>query len=156
LLAVSADVAGDAEHLLQRAREAGALCVRVVRPASLLPPAGAAFHDSLPEPVTEQAILGLLARHPYLAISGPEALGVAPAIERQTLGDPAFAAELVQALVSATVADFERLRAARGDLETIRSAAHRTKASAHFVDCRALHAVAQRLETAAREGDATL
>ncbi|MNT15084.1 Hpt domain protein [compost metagenome] len=70
------------------------------------------------------------------------------------MGDPAFAAELVQALVNSTQDDLAQLRAAGGDLETVRSVAHRLKSSAHYVGCQSLRALAQRLEHAARDGDA--
>lgn len=108
----------------------------------------------LREPVTEAAILEMLANHHYLALSAREAAGIPAALAEQTLGDPEFAAGLVRALVTSTEADLAQLRTAGSELETLRSVAHRLKSSAHYVGCQSLRALAQRLEHAARDGDA--
>ena len=139
-----------ATPLLQRARRDGALLVCVGQ-------AQADFcDDALAEPVTEAAVFRLLARHGYVAISGSERAGLADAIARQTFGDPALAAELVQALATSTESDLERLQAEGDNLDSLRSVAHRMKASAHLADCRGFHRLAQKLENAARSGDAML
>ncbi|AGW93583.1 MULTISPECIES: Hpt domain-containing protein [Cupriavidus] len=134
---------------------AGAICA-VVLPADA--PAPAAQWEPaivcLREPVTEGAILEMLANHHYLALSAREAAGIPAALAEQTLGDPEFAAGLVRALVTSTEADLAQLRTAGSELETLRSVAHRLKSSAHYVGCQSLRALAQRLEHAARDGDA--
>ncbi|UDM53458.1 Hpt domain-containing protein [Cupriavidus sp. MP-37] len=108
----------------------------------------------LREPVTEAALLALLAGQHYVALSAREAAGIARAIAGQTFGNPAFADELLQALVTSTRDDLAQLRQAGHDLEAVRGVAHRLKASAHYVGCHALRRMAQRLELAARDGDA--
>ncbi|CAG9167707.1 hypothetical protein LMG23992_00886 [Cupriavidus laharis] len=139
-----------ATPLLQRARREGALLVCVG-------PAHADFcDDALAEPVAEAAVFRLLARHRYVAISGSERAGLADAIARQTFGDAALAAELVQALATSTESDLERLEAEGNSLETLRSVAHRVKASAHLAGCHGFRRLAQRLEDTARSGDAAL
>nr|WP_256504840.1 Hpt domain-containing protein [Cupriavidus sp. WGlv3] len=105
-------------------------------------------------PVTEAALLAMLAGQHYVALSAREAAGIAGAIAAQTFGNPAFAGELLQALVSSTRDDLAQLRRAGQDLEAVRGVAHRLKASAHYVGCHALRLMAQRLEHAARDGDA--
>ncbi|KAF7958198.1 hypothetical protein AWV79_24735 [Cupriavidus sp. UYMMa02A] len=136
--------------LLQRARSEGALLVCI----------GAARDDhcdeALAEPVLDEHVFRLLARHQYIAISGAERAGLADAILRQSFGDATFAAELMQALVTATESDLDRLQAGAGSLETLRSVAHRVKASAHLADCEGFRRLAQALETAARGGNAGL
>jgi HPt (histidine-containing phosphotransfer) domain-containing protein len=136
--------------LLQRARRDGVLLVCVGQAQ------GDFCDDALAEPVTEEAVFRLLARHGYLAISGTERAGLADAIARQSFGDPALAAELVQALATSTESDLERLQAEGDSLESLRSVAHRVKASAQLADCKGFHRLAQRLENAARSGDAAL
>ncbi|WER48716.1 Hpt domain-containing protein [Cupriavidus sp. WKF15] len=139
-----------ATSLLQRARRDGALlvCVGQAQPDFC--------DDVLAEPVTEEAVFRLLARHGYVAISGSERAGLADAIARQTFGDPALAAELVQALATATESDLERLQAEGDSLESLGSVAHRVKAAAHLADCQGFQRLSQRLENAARSGDAGL
>ncbi|CAG2157169.1 hypothetical protein LMG31506_05932 [Cupriavidus yeoncheonensis] len=139
-----------ATSLLQRARREGALLVCVGQAQRDF------CDDALAEPVTEEAVFRLLARHRYLAISGSERAGLADAIARQTFGDPALAAELVQALATSTESDLARLQAEGDSLESLRSVAHRVKASAHLAGCQGFHRLAQRLENAARSGDAAL
>ncbi|WP_354683722.1 Hpt domain-containing protein [Cupriavidus necator] len=137
---VSVVIAGpDDAGALDAWQAAGAVCIAT---------------SGLPEPVTEAAILAALASHHYLALSAREAAGIADAIADQTAGDADFAAELAQALVTSTETDLAQLRAADGDLETLRSIAHRLKSSAHYVGCQTLRVLAQRLEHAARDGDA--
>jgi HPt (histidine-containing phosphotransfer) domain-containing protein len=135
-------------------RAGGAVCA-VVLPAGAAPPnAGAqAGMPSLHVPVTEAAVLAMLASQHYVALSAHEAAGIAQAIAGQTFGNPAFAGELLQALVTSTRDDLAQLREAKGDLDRVRGVAHRLKVSAHYVGCHALRLMAQRLETAARDGD---
>lgn len=134
---------------------AGAVCAMVLPADAPAPPAQwQPAVTRLREPVTEAALLETLANHHYVALSAREAAGIPDAIAEQTLGDPAFAAELVQALVNSTQDDLAQLRTAGGDLEAVRSVAHRLKSSAHYVGCQSLRALAQRLEHAARDGDA--
>ncbi|WP_427306864.1 Hpt domain-containing protein [Cupriavidus sp. H39] len=135
----------------------GAVCA-VVLPADAAPTVtGArAALASLRAPLTEAALLAMLASQHYVALSAREAAGIAPAIARQTFGNPVFADELLQALVTSTRDDLAQLRAAGGDLDTVRGVAHRLKASAHYVDCHGLRLMAQRLEHAARDGDAAM
>ncbi|WP_258874650.1 Hpt domain-containing protein [Cupriavidus taiwanensis] len=132
----------------------GAVCA-VVLPPGAAPEAGAdAGVATLPAPVTEATLLAMLAGQHYVALSAREAAGIAGAIAAQTFGNPAFAKELLEALVSSTRDDLAQLRQAGPDLETLRGVAHRLKASAHYVGCHALRLAAQRLEHAARDGDA--
>lgn len=146
---------GIPDTLLGAWRAAGAVCALVLAPeAAHAHACGEAGVACLREPVTEAAILGLLASQHYRALTAREAAGVAQAIAAHTFGNPAFAAELVQALVSSTRIDLAQLQAAAGDLDTVRGVAHRLKASAHYVGCDALRLMAQRLEHAARDGDA--
>jgi HPt (histidine-containing phosphotransfer) domain-containing protein len=158
-LVIAGAASGIPDTLLRAWRATGAVCA-VVLPADAAPVPGAneaadeAEIACLREPVTEAAILGMLASQHYLALSGREAAGLAAAIAAQTFGNPDFAAELVQALVTSTQADLAQLRAAQGVLETVRGVAHRLKASAHYVGCHTLRVQAERLEYAARDGDA--
>lgn len=133
----------------------GAICA-VVLPADAPTPAEQCkpVIARLRERVTEAAILEMLANHRYLALSAREAAGIPAALAEQTMGDPEFAAELVHAPATSTQADLAQLRAAGSDLETLRSIAHRLKPSAHYAGCQSLRALAQRLEHAARDGDA--
>ncbi|MDQ0138813.1 Hpt domain-containing protein [Cupriavidus necator] len=135
----------------------GTVCA-VVLPVGAAPPAtGArAALASLRVPVTEAALLAMLAGQHYLALSAREAAGIAPAIARQTFGNPVFASELLQALVTSTRDDLAQLRAAGADLDTVRGVAHRLKASAHYVACHGLRGMAQRLEHAARDGNGAI
>ncbi|WP_018314696.1 Hpt domain-containing protein [Cupriavidus sp. UYPR2.512] len=143
------------DTLLRAWRAAGPVCAVVLPAAAVqVPGADEGVTACLREPVTEAAIVAMLARQRYLALSPREAAGIVPAIAAQTFGNRAFAAELVRALVTATQADLAKLRAADGALDTVRSVAHRLKASAHYVGCHGLCAFAQRLEHAARDGDA--
>lgn len=143
------------DSLLRAWRATGPVCA-VVLPADAVPvpDADEGVIACLREPVTEAAIVAMLARQRYLALSPREAAGIGPAIASQTFGNRAFAAELVHALVTSAQADLAQLRAADGALDTVRSVAHRLKASAHYVGCHALRALAQRLEHAASDGDA--
>ncbi|NUO87224.1 MAG: Hpt domain-containing protein, partial [Cupriavidus sp.] len=109
---------------------------------------------TLRAPVTEATLLAMLARQHYVALSAREAAGIAGAIAAQTFGNPVFAKELLQALVTSTRDDLAQLRRAGSDLGAVRGVAHRLKASAHYVGCHALRLMAQRLEHAARDGDA--
>ncbi|AQV97532.1 Hpt domain-containing protein [Cupriavidus necator] len=146
---------GIPDTLLGAWRGAGAVCALVLAPdAARTLACGEAGVACLRQPVTEAAILGLLASQHFVALTAREAAGVEQAIAGQTFGNPAFAAELVRALVSSTRTDLARLRAAADDLDTVRGVAHRLKASAHYVGCHALRLMAQRLEHAARDGDA--
>ncbi|SOZ31365.1 conserved protein of unknown function (plasmid) [Cupriavidus taiwanensis] len=154
-LVVASAAAGVPCALMQAWRARGAVCA-VVLPAGAAPAAGAdAAVSTLPAPVTEAALLAMLAGQHYVALSAREAAGIAGAIARQTFGNPAFARELLQALVSSTRADLAQLRQAGANLEVVRGVAHRLKASAHYAGCHALRLMAQRLEHAARDGDAT-
>lgn len=96
----------------------------------------------------------MLAERHYIALPAHEAAAIPAAIAAQTLGDAGFAAELLQALVTSAQADLAQLRAAGTELETCGSIAHRMKSSAHYVGCNALRVLAQRMEDAARSGDA--
>ncbi|RDK07701.1 Hpt domain-containing protein [Cupriavidus lacunae] len=146
---------GIPDTLLGAWRGAGAVCALVLAPdAARTLACGEAGVACLRQPVTEAAILGLLISQHYVALTAREAAGVEQTIAEQTFGNPAFAAELVQALVSSTRTDLARLRAAADDLDTVRGVAHRLKAPAHYVGCHALRLMAQRLEDAARDGDA--
>ncbi len=139
-----------ATPLLQRARRDGALLICMgLAQADLC-------DDTLADPVTEEAVFRLLARHRYVAISGSERAGLADAIAHQTFGDAALAAELLEALATSTESDLERLQAEGDSLESLRSVAHRVKASAHLADCQGFRRLAQSLENAARSGDAAL
>ncbi|SOY63228.1 conserved hypothetical protein [Cupriavidus taiwanensis] len=141
--------------LMQAWRARGAVCAVVLPPgaAPALTRTEAAV-ATLRAPVTEAALLAMLAARHYVALSAREAAGIARAIAAQTFGNPAFASELLQALVSSTRDDLAQLRQAGASLETVRGVAHRLKASAHYVGCHALRLMAQRLEHAARDGDA--
>ncbi|SOZ38173.1 Hpt domain-containing protein [Cupriavidus neocaledonicus] len=153
-LVMASAAAGVPSPLMHAWRARGAVCA-VVSPPGALPAAGAdADVATLAAPVTEAALLAMLAGQYYVALSAREAAGIAGAIARQTFGNPAFARELLQALVSSTRDDLAQLRQAGADLEAIRGVAHRLKASAHYVGCHALRLMAQRLEHAARDGDA--
>lgn len=147
-LVLASAAAGVPSTLMHAWRTRGAVC------AVVLPPGADAEAAAVRAPVTEAALLALLAGQHYVALSAREAAGIAPAIAAQTFGNPAFADELLQALVSSTRDDLAQLRHAGTDLETVRGVAHRLKASAHYVGCHALRRMAQRLEHAARDGDA--
>ncbi|KWR85134.1 Hpt domain-containing protein [Cupriavidus sp. IDO] len=151
LLLVADGVADDLRAPLETARKAGAACIRVTHGAAAGDAAG--FDAICTDADLEMALLELLARNGYLAISVREASGIAAAIGQQTLGDKSFAEELIRALVASTESDLAALRAAGDDVGTIRAVAHRLKSSAHFIDCRSYRALAQRLETAARGED---
>ncbi|PZX26073.1 Hpt domain-containing protein [Cupriavidus phytorum] len=164
--APEADMAADVElvmacaaaavpsSLMHAWRARGAVCA-VVLPPGAVPAAGAdAGVAILYAPVTEATLLAMLAGQHYVALSAREAAGIAGAIAAQTFGNPAFAKELLQALVTSTRADLAQLRRAGSDLEAVRGVAHRLKASAHYVGCHALRLMAQRLEHATRDGDA--
>lgn len=154
-LVIAGAATGIPDTLLRAWRATGPVCA-VVLPADAVPVPGAdeAVIACLREPVTEAAIVDMLARQRYLALSPREAAGIAPAIAAQTFGNRDFAAELVHALVTSTQDDLAQLRTADGALDTVRSVAHRLKSSAHYVGCNALRAFAQRLEHAAGDGDA--
>ncbi|WP_432262472.1 Hpt domain-containing protein [Cupriavidus sp. TMH.W2] len=152
---VIADAGTGIPDTLLGAWRGAAVCALVLAPGAVHARAcSEAGVACLREPVTEAAILGLLASQHYLALTVREAAGVAQAIAAQTFGNPAFAAELVQALMSSTRIDLAQLQAAADDLAMVRGIAHRLKASAHYVGCHALRLMAQRLEHAARDGDA--
>lgn len=154
-LVIADAAAGIPGTLLRAWRGTGAVCAVVMPPVATPAHACAeAVVACLHKPVTEAAILGLLAGQHYLALTAREAAGIMQAIDQQTFGNPAFARELVRALVASTRADLAQLRAAAGDLDTVRGVAHRLKASAHYAGCHALRLMAQRLEHAARDGDA--
>nr|WP_240990270.1 Hpt domain-containing protein [Cupriavidus taiwanensis] len=154
-LVMASAAAGVPASLMHAWRARGAVCA-VVLPAGTAPAAGAgAAVATLPAPVTEAALLAMLAGQHYVALSAREAAGIAGAVARQTFGNPAFARELLQALVSSTRADLAQLHQAGADLEMVRAVAHRLKASAHYAGCHALRLMAQRLEHASRDGDAT-
>ncbi|MEM5429331.1 Hpt domain-containing protein [Cupriavidus oxalaticus] len=138
--------------LLEGWHAAGALCAVAVPPGKHAD--HGAFVARLPVPTTEVAILAMLAERHYLALPAHEAAAIPAAIAAQTLGDKSFAVELLQALVSSAQADLAQLRAAGTELETCGSIAHRMKSSAHYVGCDALRVLAQRMEDAARSGDA--
>ncbi|RAS08723.1 Hpt domain-containing protein [Cupriavidus alkaliphilus] len=151
---VMASAAAGVPSPLQAWRARGAVCAMVLPPGAV-PTAGAdAGVATLPAPVTEATLLAMLASQHYVALSAREAAGIAGAIAAQTFGNPAFARELLEALVSSTRDDLAQLRRAGPDLETLRGVAHRLKASAHYIGCHALRLTAQRLEHAARDGDA--
>lgn len=135
-------------------RARGAVCA-VVQPSGAAPAVTGAdlAVASLRTPVTEAALLALLAGQHYVALSAREAAGIVRAIAGQTFGNPAFADELLQALVTSTRDDVAQLNQADRDLEKVRGVAHRLKASAHYVGCHGLRLMAQRLEHAARDGD---
>ena len=149
-LVMASAAAGVRPSLMHAWRSRGAVCA-VVLPPGAARDAGVA---TLPAPVTEATLLAMLASQHYVALSAREAAGIAGAIAAQTFGNPAFARELLQALVTSTRDDLAQLRRAGTDLETVRGVAHRLKASAHYVGCHALRLMAQRLEHAARDGDA--
>lgn len=154
-LVIADAAAGIPDTQLRAWRDTGAVCAVVLPPDATAERAcDEAAVARLREPVTEAAILGLLASQNYLALTAREAAGITQAIAAQTFGNPGFAAELVQALVSSTRADLAQLRAAAGELDAVRGVAHRLKASAHYAGCHALRLMAQRLEHAARDGDA--
>ncbi|CAG2145721.1 Hpt domain-containing protein [Cupriavidus numazuensis] len=142
-----------ATPLLQRARRQGALLV-CVGPAQ--EDVSTLCDDVLSDPMTEEALFRLLARHQYVAISVSERAGLANAIASQTFGDATLAAELVEALATSTESDLDRLQTEDDSLETWRSVAHRVKASAHLARCEGFQRLAQRLETVARGGDVRL
>jgi len=151
---VMASAAAGVPSPLQAWRARGAVCAMVL-PLGAVPTAGAdAGVATLAAPVTEATLLAMLAGQHYVALSAREAAGIAGAIAAQTFGNPAFARELLEALVSSTRDDLAQLRQAGPELETLRGVAHRLKASAHYVGCHALRLTAQRLEHAARDGDA--
>ncbi|WP_373376633.1 Hpt domain-containing protein [Cupriavidus nantongensis] len=153
-LVMASAAAGVPASLMHAWRARGAVCA-VVLPPGAVPAAGAdASVATLPAPVTEAMLLAMLAGEHYVALSAREAAGIAGAIAAQTFGNPAFARELLQALVTSTRDDLAQLRRAGPDLEAVRGVAHRLKASAHYVGCHALRLTAQRLEHAARDGDA--
>ncbi|SPA42426.1 conserved hypothetical protein [Cupriavidus taiwanensis] len=153
-LVMASAAAGVPSSLMHAWRARGAVCA-VVLPPGAVPTAGAdAGVATLPAPVTEATLLAMLAGQHYVALSAREAAGIGEAIAAQTFGNPAFAKELLQALVSSTRDDLALLRQAGPELETVRGVAHRLKASAHYVGCHALRLTAQRLEHAARDGDA--
>ncbi|WP_439687820.1 HPt domain-containing protein [Cupriavidus oxalaticus] len=138
--------------LLEGWHAAGALCAVAVPPGKHSD--HGAFVARLPVPTTEAALLAMLAERHYVALPAHEAAAIPAAIAAQTLGDAGFAAELLQALVMSAQADLAQLRAAGTELETCGSIAHRMKSSAHYVGCNALRVLAQRMEDAARSGDA--
>ncbi|MBF6987119.1 MULTISPECIES: Hpt domain-containing protein [Cupriavidus] len=138
--------------LLEGWHAAGALCAVAVPPGK--PADHGAFVARLPVPTTEAAILAMLAERHYIALPAHEAAAIPAAIAAQTLGDKGFAAELLQALVTSAQDDLAQLRAAGTELETCGSIAHRMKSSAHYVGCDSLRGLAQRMEDAARGGDA--
>ncbi|QEZ44936.1 Hpt domain-containing protein [Cupriavidus oxalaticus] len=138
--------------LLEGWHAAGALCAVAVPPGKHSD--HGAFVARLPAPTTEAALLAMLAERHYIALPAHEAAAIPAAIAAQTLGDAGFAAELLQALVTSAQADLAQLRAAGTELETCGSIAHRMKSSAHYVGCNALRVLAQRMEDAARSGDA--
>lgn len=140
--------------LLEGWHAVGALCAVAVSPEQGERLNHGAFVARLPVPVTEAAVLAMLAEGHYIALPAHEAAAIPAAIAAQTLGDAAFAAELLQALVMSAQADLAQLRSAGTDLETCGSIAHRMKSSAHYVGCDALRVLAQRMEDAARSGDA--
>ena len=164
--APEADIAADVELVMASAaavvpsslmhawRARGVVCA-VVLPPGAVPAAGAdAGVATLHAPVTEAMVLAMLAGQHYVALSAREAAGIAGAIAAQAFGNPAFARELLEALVTSTRDDLAQLRRAGPDLEAVRGVAHRLKASAHYAGCHALRLMAQRLEHAARDGDA--
>ncbi|MFJ4292283.1 Hpt domain-containing protein [Cupriavidus sp. NPDC089707] len=138
--------------LLEGWHAAGALCAVAVSPGKHAD--HGAFVARLPAPTAEAAILAMLAERHYVALPAHEAAAIPAAIAAQTLGDAAFAAELLQALVMSAQADLAQLRAAGTELEACGSIAHRMKSSAHYIGCDALRVLAQRMEDAARGGDA--
>ncbi|MBP0624682.1 Hpt domain-containing protein [Cupriavidus consociatus] len=138
--------------LLEGWHAAGALCGVAIAPGTQV--VHGAFVARLPVPTTEAAILAMLAERHYLALPAHEAAAIPAAIAAQTLGDKGFAAELLQALMTSAQADLAQLRAAGTEMETCGSIAHRMKSSAHYVGCDTLRMLAQRMEDAARSGDA--
>ncbi|SOY97549.1 conserved hypothetical protein [Cupriavidus taiwanensis] len=153
-LVMASAAAGVPSSLMHTWRARGAVCA-VVLPPGAVPAAGTdAGVATLPAPVTEASLLAMLAGQHYVALSPREGAGIAGAIAAQTFGNPAFARELLHALVTSTRDDLAQLRRAGPDLEAVRGVAHRLKASAHYVGCHALRLTAQRLEHAARDGDA--
>ncbi|BDB26962.1 hypothetical protein Tamer19_01410 [Cupriavidus sp. TA19] len=138
--------------LLEGWHAVGALCAVAVPPGERSE--HGAFVARLPVPATEAAILAMLAERHYVALPAYEAAAIPAAIAAQTFGDAAFADELLQALVMSAQADLAQLRGAGTNLETCGSIAHRMKSSAHYVGCDTLRVLAQRIEDAARSGDA--
>lgn len=153
-LVMASATAGVPASLMHAWHARGVVCAVVLPPGAALAAGADAAVAVLSAPLTEAALLAMLAGQHYVALSAREAAGIARAIARQTFGNPAFARELLQALVSSTRDDLAQLRQAGADLETVRGVAHRLKASAHYVGCHALRLMAQRLEHAARDGDA--
>ncbi|SOZ10284.1 Hpt domain-containing protein [Cupriavidus taiwanensis] len=155
-LVLASAAAGVPSSVMHAWRARGAVYVLVLTPGA--PPAAGAGPAvaGLRAPVTEAALLAMLAGQHYVALSAREAEGIGRAIAAQTFGNPAFADELLQALVTSTRDDLAQLRQAGPDLERLRAVAHRLKASAHYVGCHVLRLMAQRLEHAARDGDAAV